>query len=81
MTEQSDEQSAEEIRKNIYQSGIPLVPSVSHDIYTTNGQFTFVKTPISPIKTSGFGLTYNKVTGKPNISFAGRRNTKGGGKS
>ena len=40
---------------------------VQHTLCTTFGQFSFTKAPISPIKTTGLGLTYSPTTGKPNI--------------
>ena len=70
-----------EIRKNILQPHIPIISDEKAEICTSFGQFTFAKAPISPLKTTGLGLTYSPTTGKPNISFSGRRNQKGWGKS
>jgi len=69
------------IRKNINYGDGPVITNVSHTLCTGNGQFPFGKVPISAVKNSKLGLTYNPSTGKPNISYAVgyRRGYKGGG--
>ena len=70
-----------EIRKNLLNSDSPKLTNPEHKIQTSDGQFTFVKAPLSPLKTTGLGLTYNKVTGRPNVSYSTGRGGRGSGKS
>ena len=69
-----------DIRKNIIYGDSPIITNTKHKISTSFGQFTFVPKPISPIKNSSMGLTYDKISGKPNKSYAVgyRRGYKGG---
>ncbi len=45
-----------EIRKNLLVSQPPSILNISHTLCTTQGQFAFGPVPISPIKTTGFGV-------------------------
>ena len=52
------------IRKNLINANSPFQTNVSHKRSTLQGQFSFVKNNISPIKNGG-GQIYDNSTGKP----------------
>ena len=56
-----------EIRKNIINGDSPFTLQVEHKTETLQGQFSFAKANISPLKTSKKGLIYNPSTGTPSI--------------
>jgi len=61
-----------DIRKN-YRS----VLTIEHSFETIPGQFSFAKASLSPIKGTGQGLIYNKISGRPSIAFEEGRTSRG----
>jgi len=57
------------IAKNILNADSPFILQTEHKKSTLNGQFSFVKAAISPLKTSKLGLTYDSANGIPNINI------------
>ena len=53
------------ISKNILNADAPFIINADHNKETVKGQFSFVKSNISPLKTSTVGLRYEPETGKP----------------
>ena len=66
-----------EIRKNLLNADSPFITNFDHKIISVQGQFSFAKASISPLKTSEKGLTYNSGTGLPNVKI-GDFSSKGG---
>ena len=54
------------IRKNIINGDSPFVLQIEHKKTTLNGQFSFAKAAISPLKSSTIGITYDPIQGTPN---------------
>jgi hypothetical protein len=54
------------IAKNIINANSPFPLNDKHKTSTLQGQFSFAKANISPLKASTKGLTYNPTTGRPN---------------
>ena len=48
-----------------------------HETKTALGQFSFAKASLSPIKGTGQGLIYNKISGRPSIAFEEGRTSRG----
>jgi len=57
------------IRKNLINADSPKILQSEHKKSTLNGQFSFAKAAISPLKTSKLGLTYDSANGIPNINI------------
>ena len=53
------------IAKNIIDGTSPFPLSEKHKTSTLQGQFSFAKANISPLKSSTKGLIYNPTTGNP----------------
>jgi hypothetical protein len=54
----------------------PIITNSEHESKTINGQYSFAKAAISPLKTSNKGMTYNDNTGLPDRPI--RDESKGG---
>ena len=65
-----------QIRKNLINADSPFVLQTSHKKSTIQGQFSFVKANISPLKTSNQGMTYD-TNGNPNKTFFEADNQEG----
>ena len=70
-----------EIRKNILNADSPIVTNTEHRTTSLQGQFSFAKASISPLKTSNLGLTYDKNTGVPDRRLSIGSADKGGSTS
>ena len=53
------------IAKNLPNANTPILTSTTHKKSTIKGAFSFTKTPISPLRTSGQGSNYDSNTGSP----------------
>ena len=58
-----------QITKNILNADSPFILQSEHKTSTIQGQFSFTKASISPMKNSAVGLVYNPTSGNPAVSI------------
>tara|TARA_Y100000361_G_C11112222_1_gene318260 strand:- start:426 stop:1082 length:657 start_codon:yes stop_codon:yes gene_type:complete len=58
-----------QITKNILNADSPFILQSEHKTSTIQGQFSFTKASISPMKNSAVGLVYNPTSGNPSVSI------------
>ena len=59
-----------QINKNILNGNSPFIINSEHETETIKGQYSFVKSTISPLKTSEIGLVYDNDSGLPRAPLA-----------